>query len=92
MESNFSVNAFGSHPDLENDDCWYGEDCETFQQACDILAQFVAKKDRDTAYFVIDSYGFHYEVKNPFFRPSQRDGEWEQEIATQAGMMGGCDA
>jgi hypothetical protein len=59
-----------------------------------ILGEFVAKKDRDTEYFVIDSYGFYYETKNPFFRARKKgiDREWLNEIANEAGMLGGCDA
>lgn len=94
MENNFSVVAFGSHPDLNNDDCWYGEECSTFLEAVKILGEFIEKRDRDTEYFVIDSYGFNHEVKNPFFRAKKkgRDLEWEREIAHQAGMLGGCEA
>lgn len=94
MENNFTVLAFGSHPDKENDDCWYGEDCATFQEALKILGEFIAKRDRDVEYIVIDSAGFYHEVKNPFFRPKKksRDLDWEREIAWEAGMLGGCDA
>lgn len=88
----YSILAFGSHPDLGNDDCWYGEDCATFQEVTELLGKYIAKRDSSVAYFQIDSWGFHYICKNPFYRPRKRDDEWRNEIATQAGMLGGVEA
>lgn len=103
----YSINAWGSHPDKENDDCWYGEECQTFLELMDLFGTYFAKKDSSVAYFELcqtvpssvpaelidfDPNGFYHVVKNPFFRPSKKDTLWENEIAQQAGMMGGCEA
>ena len=31
----YSVEAWGSHPDEDNDDCWYGSDHESLREAMD---------------------------------------------------------
>jgi len=72
-----------------------------------LLGTFFAKKDPSVAYFELcqtvpistpkelidfDPNGFYHVIKNPFFRLSKSDLLWENEIAQQAGMQGGCDA
>lgn len=56
-------------------------------------ARFVAEYRRDAAYIQIDGPGVHEDRK--LREPAEQepvDMEWQNEIATQAGMMGGCDA
>lgn len=104
---NYTISAWGSHPDLNNDNCWYGEDCHTFLELVNLLGTYFAKKDSSVEYFELgcnvsssvpaelvdwDPKGFYQVIKNPYFRPRRKDTLWESEIATQAGMMGGCEA
>jgi hypothetical protein len=69
-------------------DCWYSEDFATRDEA---LAMFHAVcHDREVAHIEIDGPDIHIGRVNPNFRPMPNDGEWRREIATQAGMEGGC--
>jgi hypothetical protein len=94
----FSVLYWGSHPDLDNDDCWTGEDFDTLEEA---MACFLADPPdhtlRDTQYIELDG---HVDAKgnnlirlNPHFRSSRKDdfADWKQEAAHQAGMAFGPD-
>lgn len=57
----FSVCYFGSDPDLDNDDCWYGSDFATradvekeYAKPCsDALPASVYLRDRDVEYVVL---------------------------------------
>lgn len=101
-EKPFQVLLFGSHPDLDNDDCWCGADFDTYEEA---LACFndpapfgkgMALSLPDSEYIMLDGYEDEPQIrKNPSFsRKAQRsdDGDWAREIAMQAGMGGGCQA
>lgn len=92
----YNVLFFGSHPDLENDDCWYGTDYATQAEA--LLAFEAMVKDlnncpaRDVAYIMIDGPDINKIRANPSFRKSGSDHSWQREFAMQAGMLGGCQA
>lgn len=58
----YSVNCYGSHPDEGNDDCWCGDDFETFAQAEAAAAnwQEIAGNDAtNTAYVEIIAWTGH---------------------------------
>lgn len=99
----YSINAWGSHPDSDNDDCWYGEDVNSIEDAIRVLGEYIQRQDKDTQFIevvavcsgnhtCIDPDEFRYLCKNPYYRPRQCDNEWRNEIANQAGMMGGIEA
>ncbi len=98
----FSVLYWGSHPDQDNDDCWTGEDYATEAEA---RTQFAAKPEfthtrtHTIAFIELDGPGVHEIRPNPEFDAARNaredaahDRAWRQEIATEAGMLGGCDA
>lgn len=90
----YAVLFFGSHPDIENDDCWYGEDFDTLDEA---IAKFrEPPHDSSVEWIMLDGAegpnGDNLMRRNPSFRRSRDDGEWAREQAMQAGMAGGCDA
>ena len=89
----YSVNYYGSHPDLDNDDCFYGYDFDTLGAA---LAKFQElPHDASVEYIELDGAegpnGDNLIRRNPSFRRSRDDGEWAREHAMQAGMAFGCD-
>lgn len=101
MDKPFSVLHWGSHPDLDNDDCWTGEDFDTVEEAI----AFFHKDPDDTSveYIEIDGiadadlpkYGIERHRKNPYFIKETRDHsdrEWQSEYAMQQGMGLGIDA
>lgn len=88
----YSVVYFGSHPDNENDDCWGGQDFATKDEALaayngPLIDPYYADC---TAYIMLDGPDINEMRPNPGFVP-QRDDGWRREIATQAGMMSGCE-
>lgn len=85
----FSVNWWGSNPDLENDDCWTGQDFPTLEEALNFYnAEPSAYYFRCTEYIELDGPDIYQTRINPGFRPSKDDGEWEREIRMQAAMGG----
>lgn len=92
-----AVNHWGSHPDLENDDCYCGED---FTNEADAVAFYKTDpSDSSVAFIEIDlsdedckRLGIERVRKNPKFIPSKDSGSWQREIAMQAGMLGGVHA
>ncbi len=94
----YSVNLFGSDPDLENDDCWTGDDFETLEAAQKFYenpfadADFAAYYMTGTAFITLTGPDVDLKRSNPGFKPAKKDDEWNREFAMQAGMMGGCDA
>ncbi len=101
----YTVCAWGSHPDADNDDCWVGEDYATREEAEAVFANAVAvlckhTPSYDVAFFVLDGPDVH-EVKansewsEPWARKARRADEREadgcSESAMQAGMAFGCD-
>lgn len=99
MSKQFSVSHWGSHPDLENDDCFTGEDFDSLDEA--IKAFHADPKDRSVEYIEIDGiedadlskHGLTSRYRrNPNFRRSRDDdSDWKREQAMQAGMAFGCD-
>ena len=101
-----AVNHWGSHPDEENDDCHTGEDFHTIADA--IRFYMTDPKDSSVAWIEIDlsddilkQYNIKRCRKNPLhiaatMLPSVEDKsfdrEWQQEIANEAGMLGGVHA
>lgn len=90
----FNVNLWGSHPDLENDDCWTGEEFATEAEARAFFlnpwtdAKFAGYFMRGTEYLELDGPEVHEARRNSEFRPSKPDRLWENEIRMQAAMMG----
>lgn len=97
-----SVLLYGSHPDLDNDDCWTGADFATLAEAQAVLADPWSRFDKayhntSTACFVLDSADLPdlVVVDNPGFKPTSDEDferEWRRELAMEAGMLHGCDA
>lgn len=90
----YSVCFYGSHPDLENDDCFYGEDFDTLEEA---LVCFQAlPHDSSVEYIELDGAegpnGENLIRRNPSFRRYRDDGEWAREHAMQMGMGLGVEA
>lgn len=89
----FLVDFYGSNPAEENDDCWYGSEFASLEDA---RAFYVREcRDRDVAFVTLQGPGVDEQRANPFFRPIDREAEdraERHERAFQAGMMGGCDA
>lgn len=93
-----TVLFFGSHPDLDNDDCWAGADYATYAEALAVYnapaahLPKLAQHMRDTEWIMLDSLEGPLLRKNPGFRPSRRDDSAAlSEMAMQAGMAFGCD-
>lgn len=93
----YSVTFWGSDPDLQNDDCWYGCDFSSRAEAEQAYAAPVANirncPARDVAFIEIDGPDIHAKRANPSFKPAKRSSrdEWASERAMQAGMAFGCD-
>ncbi len=101
----YSVNFWGSHPNAGNDDCYCGEDFATVAEArayftdpsrwgtyvidCSHVELASGERSQDGALWVKT-----IKVrKNPEYQASQQDDkDWRNEIATQAGMLGGIEA
>jgi len=104
----YSVLLFGSHPDLDNDDCWTGADFDSREEAEQCFANLSTAFGRtvigDSEYITLvgpwdgsDDADCFAPVKeqirrNPDFVPSRDDGEWRREAAREAGMLHGIDA
>lgn len=86
-----AVSHWGSHPDLDNDDCFCGEDFDNEAAA----VAYYKKDPTDTSveYIEIDlsemdclRLGIERCRKNPNHIPSRDSGSWQREQAMQAGM------
>jgi len=93
-----TVLFFGSHPDLDNDDCWAGADYDTYEEALavyndpDAHLPQMKQTTRDTEWIMLDSPAGPLLRKNPAFRPSRTNHAADlSEMAMQAGMAFGCD-
>jgi hypothetical protein len=99
-EHPYSVTLWDSDPDAGNDDCSTGIDFATRDEALAAFADPWPHVDAtyyrpaDTDWLEVDGPDVHDKRQNPAYRPRRqgRDDEWMVEIATQAGMAGGCDA
>lgn len=93
----YTVLYFGSHPDLDNDDCWQGFDFDSKDKA--IEAYHVNPSDPSVRYIEIDgledseleSLKITRVRKNPLGKARMNDDEWKREAAMQAGMAFGCE-
>lgn len=87
----YCVNAWGSHPDNLNDDCYYGDDFDTFEEA---LADFKEDcNDTGVQFIELDGPGVYMIRENPNYKPSKDDdSDWRREMAMEAGMCMGVDA
>ena len=90
----YSINAWGSNPELNNDDCYYGEDVTDFPAVVKALENKNRYfNDSCVEYIEIDSYGFYALIKNSNFRSERKDLSLEySESRMQAGMLGGVSA
>jgi hypothetical protein len=90
-EHPYAVLEFGSHPDLDNDDCYNGQDFATLDEA---RVAYLATPDADVAYLMLDGPEVNEIRANPHHRAPRRGSHdaWQREIATQAGMEGGSAA
>ena len=91
-EHPFQILALGSHPDDGNDDCAYGLDFKTLDEA---RKAFLANHERSVAYVALEGPGVSELRKNPAFAPPRTrrtDDDWRREIAMQAGMDLGVEA
>jgi hypothetical protein len=92
--TSYSVNFWGSHPDAENDDCWFGKD---FASKAEALACYNAKcDDSDVAYIEIDGPDMYEVRKNPTFRDPREsrelhDAMWANEMKWEHRMLYGTD-
>jgi hypothetical protein len=102
----YGVNGWGSHPDAGNDDWWTCTDCATLAEAEAAFSAPVTGPDApDVAYVELVRYEGATMAesvmarlrlrRNPGFQPGRADaddGEWQREIAREAGMLHGVDA
>ncbi len=92
-EIKYWVNQWGSHPDLENDDCYTGHNFATYAEAVAFMALGV--KDCFVAFLELDGPDVNEIIANPYYNASEvkRNRQSDNsEKAMQAGMMGGCEA
>ena len=97
----YAINFWGSHPDLENDDCWGGFDTDDREKAMnslngvsDVDTQFVEVcsivSEDDKGHQLLKRLKLS---KNPDYQPEPIDEEeWVMELAMEAGMLHGVDA
>lgn len=98
-KAEYWVNFWGSDPDADNDDCWYGNSYATrseAQAAYDAPVQNARNgyyRAADVMYVELDGPDINVKRRNPAYRApkrGQRD-DWQAERAMQAGMAFGCD-
>lgn len=94
----FCVSLWGSNPG-ENDDCSTGADFATLDEAkacrADLWAHFSADYFKKLPFILLDGPGVHEVTKNPDApKRVKKDNmdDWRQEIANEAGMLGGIEA
>lgn len=106
INKSYTVNFWASHPDQGNDDCLTGEDFTTEKAALDYFEDsskwgtyvIDCSHVELTAVESTLSAGLlsmtTIKVRtNPEYRaPRNSDDSYRQEIAMEAGMLGGCDA
>jgi hypothetical protein len=96
-----AVNHWGSHPDMDNDDCFTGDEFSTIDDAIAFYLQ--DPTDSSVEYIEIDlddkilrAHGIVRFRKSGNFIPYNRNDnyndEWKRELANEAGMLGGVDA
>ena len=104
----FSVDLWGSDPEEGNDDCWMGTEFATLKEAQAAyqdpaaISSVFARNLADSRYIVLSENVVRADgVRemtilakrvDPSFKRCRADRDWDQEIATQAGMVGGVEA
>lgn len=91
----YEINYWGSHPENNNDDCWYGEDFDSFDAAMSRFTLVITDgaDDSSVAWIELTGPGVYRCFKSRNYRPEpDDDDEWRREQAREAGMLGGCDA
>ena len=87
----YSITHWGSHPDLDNDDCWKGEDFDSLEAAK--ASKLYQEGDYSTAYIVLDGPSIHQVKANPRYsarRVAREEAAERAELAIQQGMAFGC--
>ena len=90
----YSVNFWGSKPGTD-DDCWYGQDFDTLEEAEALYNAPVADEPccsaKCVAYVELDGPNVHKERPNPTFKPDRdtSDREWRRERQMEAAMLHG---
>lgn len=75
----YSVNFYGSHPDLNNDDCWTGVDFELQSDARKFYsnpwqdAKFAQYFKAGTAYIELDGPDINIHYPNPGYKPARKN-------------------
>jgi hypothetical protein len=92
----YSVNHWGSHPDLDNDDCNTGADFDTLDEAK--ASEMYKSADYSTEYIELDGPDINEVRKNPNYNAkqvkrerAQADREERSEYAMQQGMAFGAE-
>ncbi len=83
----------GSHPDENNDDCWFGADFSNVHSALECFRE--EHFDSGVAYIELDGPDIHQLRKNPHHKPRSREREDaadRSERVMQAGMGLGVEA
>ena len=83
----YSVLYWGSNPDAGNDDCWSDDSFATLAEA---EAAFARNPGSCVAFVELDGPDVYRVRKLRDARPA--DTSWRDEIAREAGMLGGCEA
>lgn len=85
----YTVNHWGSHPDEKNDDCYHTHTRMTREAA---VLLFLETASPDVAYIQVDGPDIHRVRENSAYKGKASDVADRQELAMEAGMLGGCDA
>lgn len=56
LAAGFSVDTWGSDPDLGNDDCWTGEEFATIEEAEAAFDKALKEADRDTEFVTLSPF------------------------------------
>ncbi len=90
----YSVCHWGSHPDLDNDDCYTGDDFDTLEEAK--ASKMYQEAEYSVEYIELDGPDVHELKKNPNYNAKQvrrdraeQDHLERSEFAMQQGMAFG---
>lgn len=85
----FIVKFWGSHPDQDNDDCFYGVEYESLAEA---VLTYNEPADKDIEYIEITGPGVYGIRKNLNYSRRKIEIAFDFEYAMQAGMLGGIES
>lgn len=100
----FSVDLWGSDPEEGNDDCWMGTEFASLAEAqaayqdpaaisADLAdSQYIVLSENVVRADGVREMAILAKRVNPSFKRRRANRDWDQEIATQAGMAGGVEA